>query len=62
MAFVVIYFFVFGAGLFYILRLAHRPPEFGERGVLGSNEPPIRTSGITPASQVDPDAVLHPAE
>ena len=51
-AFVVVYFAVFGAGLVYLLRLMARPPEAGEKGP--EAEPgPIRTAGITPAPQVD---------
>ncbi|MBB4659259.1 cytochrome ubiquinol oxidase subunit I [Parvularcula dongshanensis] len=50
MAFVVIYFFVFGAGVFYILRLMGHPPQRGEEGVT-SDGGPIRTAGITPASE-----------
>ena len=46
-AFVVVYFLVFGAGTFYILRLMRRPPEPSEpdieRGV------PSRAAGLTPA-------------
>jgi cytochrome bd ubiquinol oxidase subunit I len=50
-AFIVIYFAVFGAGVVYILRLMAHPPEAGETGP--EAEPgPIRTSGITPAPQV----------
>ncbi|MDT0682701.1 cytochrome ubiquinol oxidase subunit I [Roseicyclus sp. F158] len=61
-AFIVIYFTVFGAGALYILRLMSRPPEPDERGV--RVEPgPIRTSGITPAAQEqDTSAVQKPAE
>ena len=47
LAFVVVYFLVFGAGTFYILRLMRRPPEPSEpdieRGV------PSRAAGLTPA-------------
>jgi cytochrome bd ubiquinol oxidase subunit I len=47
LAFVVVYFLVFGAGVFYILRLMRRPPEPSEpdieRGV------PSRAAGLTPA-------------
>ncbi len=50
LVFIVIYFAVFGTGLVYLLRLMNRPPEPGERGV--RVEPgPIRTAGVTPASQ-----------
>ena len=51
-AFVVVYFAVFGAGVVYLLRLMARPPEASEKGP--EAEPgPIRTAGITPAPQVD---------
>jgi cytochrome d ubiquinol oxidase subunit I len=50
-AFIVIYFAVFGAGVVYILRLMAHPPEAGESGP-GAEPGPIRTSGITPAPQV----------
>ena len=50
-AFVVIYFAVFGAGVVYILRLMAHAPEAGEPGP--EAEPgPIRSAGITPAPQV----------
>ena len=51
MAFVTIYFFVFGAGVFYILRLMSHAPKLGEQGIVSGGEGPIRTAGITPASQ-----------
>ena len=51
LAFIVVYFFVFGAGVFYIMRLMKTPPKLGEQGA-GSDGGPIRTSGITPAQQV----------
>ena len=52
-AFIVVYFFVFGAGTFYLVRLmSHRvfdgPPEI--------EDGPTRTAGITPANQLKPDA------
>lgn len=50
-AFIVVYFAVFGAGTFYILRLMGHTPDIDEpdieRGV------PIRAAGITPASGLD---------
>ncbi len=50
-AFVVIYFVIFGAGVAYILKLMAHAPELGERGV--REEPgPIRTAGITPQQQM----------
>jgi cytochrome d ubiquinol oxidase subunit I len=46
-AFVLVYFAVFGAGTMYILKLMAKAPEEGE-----GSEPrtPIRTAGITPAA------------
>ncbi|EYD71331.1 cytochrome ubiquinol oxidase subunit I [Limimaricola hongkongensis] len=53
-AFVVIYFVIFGAGIAYILKLMRHAPERGERGV--RVEPgPIRTTGITPQQQMRED-------
>ncbi|WP_108502661.1 cytochrome ubiquinol oxidase subunit I [Paracoccus indicus] len=48
-AFVVVYFSVFGAGTFYILRLMSRPPVFDEPRLKDVTKGPIRTAGITPA-------------
>lgn len=50
-AFVVIYFAVFGAGTFYILRLMSRPPVFDEPKLKDVTPGPIRTAGITPAPE-----------
>jgi len=54
-AFVIVYFAVFGAGLFYLLRMAGKAPQPEEA------EPqagiPTRTAGITPAPALEP----HPA-
>lgn len=56
-AFIVVYFTLFGAGTFYILRLMNKPPEAGTPiEDLG----PTRTAGITPAPSVDKDFI--PAE
>jgi cytochrome d ubiquinol oxidase subunit I len=49
LAFVVVYFTVFGAGVWYLLRLMHKPPQAGELGLDGA---PIRTSGVTPAPAI----------
>jgi cytochrome d ubiquinol oxidase subunit I len=46
-AFIVVYFIVFGAGIYYLLRLMATPPELAEEGPLF----PQRASGITPASE-----------
>ncbi len=51
-AFIVIYFAVFGAGVLYILRLMHREPDTGEQDA--DAEPgPTRAAGITPQQQMD---------
>ena len=46
-AFVVVYFAVFAAGVIYILRLMGHPPLHGEQGPPG--DIPARAAGITPA-------------
>lgn len=48
-AFVIVYFAVFGAGIWYLLHLAKKPPEAHETTLDGA---PIRTAGITPAPAV----------
>ena len=50
-AFVVVYFAVFGAGTFYILRLMSRPPVYDEPRLTDVTQGPIRTAGITPAAE-----------
>jgi cytochrome d ubiquinol oxidase subunit I len=55
--FVVVYFVVFGAGIWYLFRLFRHPPEAHETGV--ESEPPIRTAGITPAPSVNPDRMAE---
>ncbi|MEW6631374.1 MAG: cytochrome ubiquinol oxidase subunit I [Pseudomonadota bacterium] len=45
-AFVLVYFAVFAAGAFYILRLMSQPPHPGEEGPREGD--PIRAAGITP--------------
>ena len=47
-AFVVVYFLVFGAGVWYLLRLFAKPPTANEEAVARA---PIRTAGITPAPE-----------
>ena len=54
MAFVAVYFFIFGAGTFYILRMMNKRPATPR---LGLRDGPIRTAGITPAPQVKPDFI-----
>ncbi len=51
LAFVVIYFAVFGVGTWYILRLMRDPPEPHESGPEDDEQAPIRSAGITPAHQ-----------
>ena len=48
-AFVVVYFTVFGAGIWYLTRLMQKPPEAHEQP---PGDAPIRTAGITPAAQI----------
>jgi cytochrome d ubiquinol oxidase subunit I len=48
LAFVVIYFAVFGVGIWYILRLMHRPPQDLEPRLKDIDAGPIRSAGITP--------------
>ena len=54
LAFVVVYFAVFGAGVWYILHLMHKPPQAGEYGVKRGDTGPIRTAGITPGPSQNP--------
>jgi cytochrome bd ubiquinol oxidase subunit I len=51
LAFVVIYFAVFGAGTWYILRLMGNAPHAHETG---AERAPIRTAGITPGPTQNP--------
>lgn len=55
-AFIVIYFTVFGAGVFYILRLMGRPPQVDEAPTATGE--PIRTAGIAPGVAMG-DAALE---
>ena len=47
-AFVIVYFTVFAAGVIYILRLMAEPPHHGEQGP--TSAAPARAAGITPAA------------
>lgn len=58
LAFIVVYFAVFGAGTFYLLRLMAKRPD---HGVDIDDIGPSRTAGITPAPAVNVDRVI-PAE
>jgi cytochrome d ubiquinol oxidase subunit I len=56
-AFIVVYFFVFGAGVFYILRLMHRLPRDPMPDLGGG---PIRSAGIHPGpAQMKENAHAH---
>ena len=47
LAFIIVYFIVFGAGVYYILRLMSHSPHRGEQGP--ERGQPVRAAGITPA-------------
>lgn len=49
LAFALVYFAVFGAGILYLLKLMKKPPEAHERALDGA---PIRTAGFIPAPAV----------
>ena len=51
LAFIVVYFAVFGAGVLYILKLMAKPPEPHEDPV--PIQGPVRTAGITPAPAIE---------
>ncbi|MFZ4688267.1 MAG: cytochrome ubiquinol oxidase subunit I [Polymorphobacter sp.] len=56
LAFVVVYFAVFGVGTWFIIKLMGHEPHPGEAGP--SRGEITRTAGITPAPQVDPQAMM----
>ena len=60
LAFVVIYFTVFGAGVFYILRLMHRPPQADESAT--ASDDPIRTAGVVPGASMGEGSLEHEGE
>ncbi|ORE96945.1 cytochrome ubiquinol oxidase subunit I [Aurantimonas sp. 22II-16-19i] len=58
-AFIVVYFLLFGAGTFYILRLmSHEPTPFEA----DTPHHPIRTAGLTPAPAFEDRTIADPAE
>ena len=59
-AFILVYFTLFGAGIFYILRLMGEAPHVGEPG-LPADEP-IRAAGIMPGPVMDEAGRAQPAE
>lgn len=54
LAFVLVYFAVFGVGVWYILRLMAKSPHTGELGAKRGDTGPIRTAGITPGPTQNP--------
>ncbi|HEY9549408.1 MAG TPA: cytochrome ubiquinol oxidase subunit I [Kiloniellaceae bacterium] len=56
-AFIVVYFAVFGAGTFYVLRLMARNPQ----ARLDEDLRPLRAAGITPAPAMEAQRHRHPA-
>jgi cytochrome d ubiquinol oxidase subunit I len=50
LAFVIVYFIVYAAGLTYLFRLMASPPHHGEPGP--DAKTPVRAAGITPAAGV----------
>lgn len=54
LAFIMVYFFIFGAGTFYLLRMMNKPAATPH---LGLKDGPIRTAGITPILQADSEAI-----
>jgi cytochrome bd ubiquinol oxidase subunit I len=54
LAFILVYFTVFGIGVWYILKLMGKPPHAGEYGVKRGDVGPIRTAGITPGPTQNP--------
>ena len=57
-AFVLVYLAVFGTGTWFIVRLMGHEPHPGEAGPTRGPDGITRTAGITPAAQVNPDAML----
>ncbi|MDT8398354.1 MAG: cytochrome ubiquinol oxidase subunit I [Pseudomonadales bacterium] len=57
LAFILVYFFVFGAGTFYLLRMMNRAPGV-VRATDSGDEGPTRAAGITPAAQLRPDSFI----
>lgn len=53
LAFIVVYFFIFGAGTFYLLRMMNAPTSKPDPDL---KDGPIRTAGITPIAQTIPAA------
>ena len=54
LAFIVVYFTVFGIGTWYVMRLMSKVPATDEHGVKRGEAGPIRTAGITPGPTQNP--------
>ncbi|HEY6814132.1 MAG TPA: cytochrome ubiquinol oxidase subunit I, partial [Croceibacterium sp.] len=48
LAFVLVYFAVFGIGIWYMLRLMRKPPQAGEPGPEHTEHEPLRSAGTVP--------------
>ena len=59
-AFAVVYFVVFGAGIYYLLRMMAKPPESDEPGL--PEDKPIRSAGITPTPPLRTPGAVQPSE
>lgn len=57
-AFIVVYFFVFGAGVFYIMRLMSALPKTKPGAAPDINKGPIRTAGLTPTQQISTEGAM----
>ena len=56
-AFIIVYFLLFGAGTFYILRLMHKAPELAEADIDPAE--PIRAGGLMPAPALEAKGKLQ---
>ncbi|MGB3471290.1 MAG: cytochrome ubiquinol oxidase subunit I [Erythrobacter sp.] len=54
LAFIIVYFVVFGIGVWYIMRLMAKAPKTGETDAKRGDTGPIRTAGITPGPTQNP--------
>ncbi|MDF0489937.1 cytochrome ubiquinol oxidase subunit I [Sphingomonas sp. H39-1-10] len=61
-AFILVYFAVFGAGTLYMLRLMAKSPHTGEPGLEAATRKPLRAAGITPAPAMDPRTLPKPED
>ncbi|WP_344804890.1 cytochrome ubiquinol oxidase subunit I [Allohahella marinimesophila] len=59
LAFIIVYFAVFGAGTFYIIRKMKHRPSLHEKGV--DRGSPDRAAGVTPAASMRPETVIDKA-